>query len=173
MLRVERAIFPFKWVRRGRRSFPRKLGPQGWDAFSLLPKTLAAHSSEQRMIRTVGIMWIAYGAFRLAMAAAAILLAPTATVMFGALLGRVADPFSLMAVFHALYFSWAALCVVSGVLGLVGGSALLGGGARGRRLVVLASLLSLSDLPVGVALGVYTLLLFAPSLPDGAERTPD
>ena len=32
-----------------------------------------------------------------------VLFAPTATVMFGALLGRVADPYALMGAFHVLY----------------------------------------------------------------------
>jgi len=114
-------------------------------------------------MRTLGICWIAYGLFRLVMAAGALVFAPTATVMFGALLGRVAHPFSLMAVFHAVYVSWAALCVVCGVLALLGGWALANGGPRGRSLLVLASLLSLSDLPVGITLGVYSLILFVPS----------
>jgi len=105
------------------------------------------------------------------MAVAAMLFAPTATVMFGALLGRVPDPYSLMAVFHAVYVCWAALCVVCGILGLLVGFSLVGGGGRGRDLLVLASLLSLSDLPVGVALGVYSLIVFAPSLPDAAASS--
>src|SRR5215467_6974782 len=111
-------------------------------------------------MRTVGICWIAYGLLRLIMALALVLFAPTATVMFGALLGRVADPYTLMALFHALYFSWTALSVVTGVLGLLAGWALMSG--RGRNLVILASLLSLSDLPLGIALGVYSLILFVP-----------
>ena len=114
-------------------------------------------------MKTVGICWIAYGLFRLLMAMAAILFAPTATVMFGALLGRVADPYSLMAAFHVLYVTWAALSVVCGILGVLAGWALVSSGSRGRSLVVLASLLSLSDLPVGITLGVYSLVLVAPS----------
>jgi hypothetical protein len=116
-------------------------------------------------MRTVGICWIAYGVFRLAVAVAAILFAPTATVMFGALLGRVADPYTLMAIFHLLYACGAALSALCGILGLLGGFSLLRGGARGRRTIVLASLLSLSDLPLGIALGVYSLILFVPPAP--------
>src|SRR5215475_14865731 len=131
----------------GKAEIPKKFGPQGWDAFPSYPNLAAQFLGI--VMRTVGICWIAYGALRLLMAVAAMLFAPTATVMFGALLGRVPDPYSLMAVFHAVYVCWAALCVVCGILGLLVGFSLVGGGGRGRDLLVLASLLSLSDLPVG------------------------
>jgi hypothetical protein len=41
---------------------------------------------------------------------------PTATVMFGALLGRVADPFALMSDFHIIYTGIMVLSVLSGIL---------------------------------------------------------
>jgi uncharacterized membrane protein len=109
-------------------------------------------------MRTLGICWIVYGIFRLAMGAGAVLCAPTATVMFGALLTRVADPFTWMGFFHVGYVCWIGLCLVCGILGIVGGLTLMRSPYGGRGLLVAASLLSLSDLPVGIAIGVYTLV---------------
>jgi hypothetical protein len=109
-------------------------------------------------MKTLGICWIVYGIFRLCMGIAAALLAPTATVMFGALLTRVADPFTWMDFFHVLYICWAGLCLVCGILGILGGLAALRSPNGGRSLLFATSLLSLSDLPVGIAISVYTLV---------------
>jgi len=110
-------------------------------------------------MKTLGICWIVYGIFRLAMGAITLLLAPTATVMFGALLSRVADPFAWMDLFHVVYAGYAALSFLSGILGILGGLALLRDAAARPRLALAASFFSLSDLPVGIALSVYTLII--------------
>jgi uncharacterized membrane protein len=52
---------------------------------------------------------------------ALVFFAPTATVMFGALLGRVADPYTLMEMFHALYIFAIALSFVCGIWESPGG----------------------------------------------------
>jgi len=110
-------------------------------------------------MKTLGICWIVYGIFRLGMGAAAVLLGPTATFMFGALLTRVADPFTWMDLFHLLYAGCTILAFVCGVLAILGGLALLRGPGPGRGLLLAASFLSLSDLPVGIAISVYTLIV--------------
>ena len=110
-------------------------------------------------MKTLGICWIVYGVLRLAMGLAAVLLTPTATVMFGALLTRVANPFAWMDLFHLLYAGCTILAFVCGVLAILGGLALLRGPASGRRLLIAASFLSLSDLPVGIAISIYTLIV--------------
>jgi hypothetical protein len=88
--------------------------------------------------------------------------APTATVMFGALLGRVPNPFALMDLFHVIYILAIAWTLVCGILGALGGFALLGSSKGGRGLLIVASLLALSDLPLGIALGAYTLMVLLP-----------
>ncbi len=70
-----------------------------------------------------------------------IFFAPTATVMFGALL----------------------VCFVCGVLGIAGGLAMQGNSKARRGLLILASLLALMELPLGVALGTYTLIVVLPN----------
>jgi hypothetical protein len=51
-----------------------------------------------------------------------------------------------------------ALSAVCGLIGFVAGLALLGGQRSGRRLALIAAVLSVSDIPLGVTLGIYTLV---------------
>jgi hypothetical protein len=87
----------------------------------------------------------------------------TATLMFGALLTRVPDPYSLMALFHFLYLGVTIWSAVSGVLGILAGVTLLSGQRSARPLSIASALLSLSELPFGIALGVYTLVVMLPA----------
>jgi hypothetical protein len=86
----------------------------------------------------------------------------TATVMFGALLNRVPNPFSLMADFHVLYIAMIALSVVCGILGIIAGLALISGNPSGRLLALIAGFLSLSNIPLGTTLGIFTLVVLLP-----------
>ncbi|HVO56250.1 MAG TPA: hypothetical protein VMT51_01005 [Dongiaceae bacterium] len=114
-------------------------------------------------MRALGIFWIAYGVFRAALGVALLVFAPTATVMFGALLTRVPEPYSLMSAFHVLYFFAILLSLVCAVVAVLGGFAAMGGG--GRALLIAAALLAASELPLGVTLGAYTLACLAPLRP--------
>ena len=109
--------------------------------------------------RPLGICWVAYGVIRLATAIWMISFAGTATLMFGALLNRVADPFSLMGAFHFLYAAAIVLSIVCGLFGVVAGLALLGGRRSARTLCLIAGFLSLPNLPLGTTLGIYTLIV--------------
>jgi hypothetical protein len=112
--------------------------------------------------RTLGSFWTVYGVVRLMMVLCLLIYGRTATLMFGALLNRVPDPFALMGVFHFLYtfmIAWSAVC---GLIGLVAGLALLGRQRSGRRLALIAAVLSVSDIPLGVTLGIYTLIELLP-----------
>jgi hypothetical protein len=127
-------------------------------------------SSAQRLsshLRTLGRCWIVYGVIRLVLATLLVVYSGTATVMFGALLNRVPDPFTLMDVFHFLYVVMIVLSAVCGILGLVAGLALLGGQRSGRTLALIAGVLSLSNIPLGTTLGICTLVVLLP--PAGAQ----
>ena len=113
--------------------------------------------------RVLGLCWVAYGVFRLAITLWLISFTTTATLMFGALLTRVPDPYSLMALFHFLYLGVTIWSAVSAVLGILAGVALLLGQRSARPLSIAAALLSLSELPFGIALGVYTLVVMLPA----------
>ena len=113
-------------------------------------------------IRTSGSCWIVYGVIRLIMAVCLVVYGRTAALMFGALLNRVPDPFTLLGIFHFLYTVMIVLSVVCGILGLIAGLALLAGQRSGRTLALLAGFLSLSNIPLGTTLGIYTLVVLLP-----------
>jgi hypothetical protein len=115
--------------------------------------------------KTLAVCWLLYGILRLAMAVWLISFTPMATVMFGALLVRVADPFSLMSAFHLFYSLVIVLSAVCGIIGILAGLGLLSGWRAGRTLALIAAFLSLSELPLGITLGAYTLIALLPSRP--------
>lgn len=121
-------------------------------------------------MKTLGICWILYGLYRACAGVLALLLAQTATVMFGALLSRVSDPYTLMGTFHALYMGWIGVSFVCAALGILGGLALMRKAMDGRMLLLAASFFSLSDLPVGIALSVYTLIVLISGVPMAKEE---
>src|ERR1700676_518154 len=115
-----------------------------------------------RHFQVLGSFWTVYGLFRLIMVVCMLMYGNTVTLMFGALLSRVPDPFALMGIFHFLYAAMIFLCIACGILGLVAGLALLGGHQSGRKLALIAAVLSLSDIPLGITLGIYTLVKLLP-----------
>ena len=110
--------------------------------------------------KTLGLLWIVYGIIRLIAVILLVLFSGTATVMFGALLSRVPDPFTLMSIFHFLYVVAIIVTALAGLFGILAGLALLAGNASARTLALAAAFLSLWDVPLGTTLGTYTLVIF-------------
>jgi hypothetical protein len=121
-----------------------------------IPQYPSAH------LRVLGICWVIYGVIRLFAAVWLVSFSNTATLMFGALLGRVPDPFTMIAFFHFLYTVVVALSVVCGALGILAGWAVLAGQRSGRTLTLIAGFLSLSEIPLGITLGTYSLIVLLP-----------
>jgi uncharacterized membrane protein len=117
-------------------------------------QTLRANSS------TLGALWLLYGILRLVAAILLLLFTPTATVMFGALLTRVPDPYTLMTAFHILYIAAITVTLLSGLFALLAGASLVAARPAARTFALLAAFFSLHDLPLGTTLGVYTLIVF-------------
>ena len=113
-------------------------------------------------VGTLGVLWTVYGVIRLILAAVLVIYTRTATLMFGALLNRVADPFTLMGIFHFVYAAGIVLSVACGLVGIFAGLALLGGKSMDRTLALAASILSLCDVPLGITLGTFTLVELLP-----------
>jgi hypothetical protein len=113
--------------------------------------------------RILGVCWLVYGILRLIMGIWLVLFSGTATVMFGALLGRVPNPFALMGDFHVVYAGLVVLTILCGVFGLLAGLALIANQRPARMLALLAAFLSVSEIPFGTTLGIYTLIVFLPS----------
>lgn len=112
--------------------------------------------------RALGTLWILYGLLRLVVAAAMVVNWGIATVMFGALLSRVGNAFFWMNLFHACYAVAILITILAGIFGLLGGAALLTGRSSARTFSLVASFFSVSDLPFGTTLGIYTLTVFLP-----------
>jgi hypothetical protein len=113
-------------------------------------------------LRTLGICWTVYGVIRLIMAVWLVVFSGTATVMVGALLDRMPDPFTLMSIFHLMYTAFVVLSAICGLCGLLAGLALLARQRSGRSPALVAGFLSLSDIPLGITLGIYTLIVLLP-----------
>jgi len=111
---------------------------------------------------TLGAVWLIYGVVRLVASIVLLLFTPTATVMFGALLTRVPDPYTLMTTFHILYIVAIIVTLLSGLFGLMAGVAIVAGKPFARSFSLVAAFLALHDLPLGTTLGIYTLIVFLP-----------
>ncbi|MGA8145881.1 MAG: hypothetical protein WB987_18490 [Candidatus Acidiferrales bacterium] len=112
-------------------------------------------------LRRLGVLWAVYGVGRVVMVVVLAVFSGTATVMFGALLSRAPNPFALMADFHLLYVIMIAWTMASGILALVAAADLLSRRGSARAIANLAAFLALPDLPFGIMLGVYTLVVLA------------
>ena len=114
-------------------------------------------------MRTLGILWILYGLERFGVALAVFLCSPTLTVMWGALLARVPNSFTLMDLFHIFLICAIVLGIGAGVVSILAGLALMSGGPSGRRLGLLAAFLGILSGPLGIALGTHTLVVLVPA----------
>ena len=83
--------------------------------------------------------------------------------MWGALLNRVPNPFALMDLFHGFLIFVIILGVVAGVVSIIAGLSLMSGGQSARGIGMLAAFLGLTNGPLGIALGAYTLVVLVPA----------
>jgi len=83
--------------------------------------------------------------------------------MWGALLTRGPNPFTLMDLFHVFLILAIILAVVAGISSILAGFALMSGGPSARKLGLLAAFLALVSGPLGIALGAYTLVVLVPA----------
>jgi uncharacterized membrane protein len=125
-----------------------------------MDRNAVASSGASANWSTLGALWVVYGIIRITVAVVLALYSGVATVMFGALLGRVPDPFFMMGLFHVFYFAAIVVTALGGLFGLLAGSALLGRKSSARSLSLVAALLSVCDIPLGTTLGTYTMVLF-------------
>jgi len=107
----------------------------------------------------LGALWIAYGLICLAEVVWIALNEAALTTMWGTVVSRVANPFSWMSAFRFLLVGIIALLIVTGILSLLAGFALMQRGSSSRTLALTSSFSGLLTGPLGIALGVYTLVL--------------
>jgi hypothetical protein len=113
-----------------------------------------------RSQRTLGILWVIYGAICIAQAAWMFVEAPVLTLMWGAIITRVPNPFAWMDIFHIVLIAAIALGILSAIFSFLAGMSLMGAPRPNRTIVLVAAFLGLIRGPLGIAIGVYTLTLF-------------
>jgi D-alanyl-lipoteichoic acid acyltransferase DltB (MBOAT superfamily) len=111
---------------------------------------------------TLGILWIVYGLTCVVRTAWVLINSATLTLMWGALLNRVANPFFWMSLFHFALLAAVVLMIVTAIISFVAGVALTQGGSSSRTLALAASFFGLITGPLGIALGVFTLVIMIP-----------
>jgi hypothetical protein len=77
--------------------------------------------------------------------------------MFGAVITNTANPYALMSMFHAALLFFVVLGVIAGIVAMLAGFALMTGGDAAKPLSLLASFFGLTNGPLGIALGAFTL----------------
>jgi hypothetical protein len=112
--------------------------------------------------RTLGVLWLLYAILRFAGAIFILVYTNTLTLMWGALITRVPNPFALMSFFHMFLVFAMVLNLIAGIFALLAALALLGRAGSSRTMALVASFFALIDGPLGIALGAYTLVVFVP-----------
>lgn len=116
--------------------------------------------------KTLGVLWVLYGVVCFLEVAWLVVQANALAVMWGAVLTRVPNPYSWMTLFHFALVIAVALLVLAGIFSLMAGSALLTRSRSRRNMTLTAGFFGLVTGPLGLVLGVYTLILLLPGAVD-------
>jgi hypothetical protein len=108
--------------------------------------------------KTLGVLWAIYGAICAIEVVLLAMYSEELSVMFGALLARVPNPNSWMGLFHFALVAAVAMLVLTTVFSFMAATALLSF-SRGRyKAALVAGFFGLLTGPLGIALGVFTLV---------------
>lgn len=113
-------------------------------------------------MRTLGILWGIYGILMIAAGAWMIVYNRMLTVMWGAIISRVGDPFAWMNLFHMFLVMTVVMAFVSAAFSLLAAFTLMGGARSSRTLGLIAAAFGMLGTPPGVALGVFTVAALYP-----------
>ncbi|MGA8871357.1 MAG: hypothetical protein WB460_09465 [Candidatus Acidiferrales bacterium] len=116
--------------------------------------------------KMLGVLWVLYGVICFIEVAWIAVEAGALTVMWGALLDRVPNPYSWMTLFHAALLITVIVLVLAGIFALIAGGALLAHSRSRRSMTLAAGFFGLVTGPLGLALGVYTLILLLARVAD-------
>jgi hypothetical protein len=111
---------------------------------------------------TLGLLWAIHGVFMIALALWIVFISGTLTVMWGAIITRVPNPFAWMSAFHFYLAAAVAIALMSAVFSLLASFALMGGGGSARTLGLTAAAFGLIGTPLGIALGAFTVAILLP-----------
>jgi len=109
----------------------------------------------------LGALWALYGAMMVAGAVWVIVFNRTLTVMWGAVISHVANPFAWMNFFHAYLGVMVVVGFVAAALSFIAAfSLMMGAGARLWSLI--AAAFGMFTSPLGIVLGVFTVAAMYP-----------
>jgi len=116
-------------------------------------------------VRTIGILWAVYAAFRVLMAVWTLVFIRFTLPMISDVFARSATPFPFPMVefLRAIYLATFVLGMLAGILGAIAAWGLLQREPWGRTMALVVAFISLISIPIGTALGVYTLVVLLPS----------
>jgi uncharacterized membrane protein len=116
--------------------------------------------------RTLGILWLVYAAICIFEAVWLVIERHVLRLMWGALINRVPDPFAWMGYYDMLLLAAVTLAIITAIFSFFGAFALMRPVISGRPFAQIASILAIIHGPLGVALGVYTLICIVPNVVD-------
>jgi hypothetical protein len=126
-----------------------------------------------RSFRTLGTLWVLFGILCALGAVWLVMSANSLHLMWGALLNRVPDPYSWMRLFNVVLLAAIILMIATPIFSIMAAIALMQQGGPARTWPIVAAVLGVMCSPIGIALGVYTLVLFLQRPPGPAyARVP-
>jgi hypothetical protein len=130
-------------------------------------KTVAAVQALAVHVRIMGILWIIYGAFEIAMAFWTVSMSGVYYPVFERMVGPSASSSLSPEALHSIFVWSVIFAMVTGALGLFAGWMLTRRERSGRTIALAAAFVSLVQLPIGTGLAIYTLVeLLPPSARD-------
>src|ERR1700691_905250 len=108
---------------------------------------------------TLAVLWTLYGVLMIAAAAWMIVYNQTLTLMWGAIISHVANPFAWMSVFHVLLGATVGMALISAFSSLVAAAAMRQGAPTLRRRGLIAAAFGVLGPPPGILLGVFTVAI--------------
>ncbi len=120
---------------------------------------MAASESRYGMF---GIFWALYGVLMVAAAAFIIVYDGTLTLMWGAIINRVASPFAWMSFFHLFLVATVMMAVASAFFSFLAAISFMRGSSALRTWGLVAAAFALLGPPLGIALGSFTVALLFP-----------
>jgi hypothetical protein len=131
---------------------------------AVLGPQLVRRSRVQEHVRLLGILWIAYSALHVL--GAAFMLLAARTVLSGEYHFPNGPPPEFFGLLRSLatFFGW--LLVVKAAVGVAAGWGLLQREEWARILALVVGFIALLHVPIGTALGIYTLWVLLPSQSD-------
>jgi hypothetical protein len=132
-------------------------GGAGAAAAAVALQNLAVH------VRIMGILWVIFGVFEIVMAFWTVAMSRIYFPLFQKIVaGDANSPFSVDAL-HEIFVWSGIFALVAGGLGLFAGWMLLRRERFGRAVALIASFISLIQIPIGTGLAIYTLVELLPS----------